>query len=181
MHQLLLSTPAALAAGEGAHLGAFGEGNRTGFLLIALMLAFLLLSRVHRRGTDASVRPPPPRRNPITYEELARTVYQLAVSCDLEGYRGLFLAGGEAATVFGAEVADSYLSARTVEVLEESLVTIGAHLADNPRFHGVRLDTDDHLFLQVRRANDDLVEIELGTVVRVGAVVRLVEAPYQIA
>jgi hypothetical protein len=81
--------------------------------------------------------------------------------------------------VFGEDIADSYLSARTVEVLEEALVTIGAHLADNPRFYGVRLDTHDHLFMQVRRANDELVEIDLGTVVRVGAVVRLAEAPFQ--
>ena len=178
MHHHLLLTPVAFAGGEVAKLGAFGEGNQTGFLLIALMLAFLLLSRVHRRGSSR-VRSPPPRRNPITYEELARTVYQLAVSCDLEGYRGLYLAGGEAASVFGEEIADTYLSGRTVEVLEESLVTIGAHLAGNPRFHGVRLDSHDHLFMQVRRPNDDLVEIDLGSVVRVGAVVRLAEAPYQ--
>jgi len=168
-----------MARAEGTHLGLFGQGNQTGFLLLALMLLFLLLSRVHRRSHASAVRPPPPRRNPVTYEELARTVYQIAMDCDLEAYRGLFLAGGEAAAVFGEQVGETYLSGRSLEVLEESLVTIGAHLADNPRFHGVRLDADDHLIMQVRRGDDQLVEVELGSVVRVGAVVRLAEAPYQ--
>lgn len=178
MHHLLL-LPVAEAQVESAHLGLFGEGNRTGLLLVALMLAFLLLSRVHRRTLSGSLRPPPPRRNPVTYEELARTVYQLAISCDLEAYRGLYLAGGEAAAVFGEQVGEAYLNSRTLEVLEESLVTIGAHLADNPRFHGVRLEADDRLFMQVRRPDDQLVEIDLGSVVRIGAVVRLAEAPFR--
>ncbi len=180
MH-LLAFLPAAFAQSGGAKLGWFGHGNNTGFLLVALMLAFLLLSRVHRRESGSGVRPPPPRRNPVTYEELARTVYQLAISCDLNGYRGLFLAGGEAAAVFGEQVGEAYLSNRNLEVLEESLVTIGAYLADNPRYHGVKLEADDRLIMQVRRADDQLLEIELGTVVRVGAVVRLAEAPYRAA
>jgi hypothetical protein len=178
MHHLLLTTPA-LAQVTGVQLGLFGRGNQTGYLLIALMLAFLLLSRVHRRGAQERVQPPPPRRNPVTYEELARIIYQIAVDCDLESYRGLFLAGAEAATVFGEKVGEAYLTSRTLEVLEESLVTIGAHLAESPRFHGVRLDTDDRLHMQVRRADGRLSEIDLGSVVRVGAVVRLAEPPYR--
>jgi len=179
MHHLFVIAPA-LAQAEGTRLGLFGGGNQTGALLVALMLAFLLLSRVHRRSSSR-VRPPPPRRNPVTYEELARTVYQLAVSCDLDSYRGLFLAGGEAAAVFGEQVGEAYLASRTMDVLEESLVTIGAHLAGNPRFHGVRLDEDDRLIMQVRHADDQLAEIDLGSVVRVGAVVRLAEAPYRLS
>ncbi len=172
---LLIST--AVAEDAGTSLGLFGSDVNTGFLLVALMLLFLLLARVHRRESAHHGRPPP-RHNPISYEELARTVYRLASSCDLEGYRGLFLAGGEAAAVFG-DRAEGYLASRSVEVLEESLVTIGAHLAAQPRFHGVRLDSDDRLFLQVRRTGDKLDEVDLGTVTRVGAVVRLVEAPYR--
>ncbi len=178
MHHLLFIS-AAKAQVSSAQLGLFGEGNRTGLLLVALMLTFLLLSRVHGRSAREDLRPPPPRHNPVTYDELARTVFQVAVSCDLEGYRGLFLAGGEAASVFGEQVGEAYLSGRTLEVLEESLVTIGAHLSGNPSFHGVRLDADDRLFMQVRLPGDQLVEIDLGSVVRVGAVVRLAEAPYR--
>jgi hypothetical protein len=178
MHHLFLTIPAAAAQAEATPLGLFGSGDQTGYLLVALMLAFLLLSRVHRRNLAS--RPPEPRTRhaPVTYEELARTVYQLAVSCDLEGYRGLFLAGGEAASIFGEEVGEAYLSSRTIRVLEDSLCTIGAHLEGGPRYHGVRLDTEDRLFLQIRRG-EDLQEIDLGTVVRVGAVVRLAEPPYQ--
>jgi hypothetical protein len=178
MHHLLLTNPA-VAEVAGAQLGIFGQGKQTGYLLVALMLAFLLLSRVHRRSAVGRVAPPPPRRSPVTYEELAKIVYQLAVDCDLESYRGLYLAGAEAATVFGEQVGEAYLSNRSLEVLEESLVTIGAHLADNPRFHGVRLDTHDRLFMQVRRADGRLSDIDLGSVVRVGAVIRLAEAPYR--
>jgi hypothetical protein len=176
LHLLVLITAARAEAPE-VNLGLFGSGNQTGYLLIALMMAFLLLSRVHRR-TAATRSRPPERRAPLSYEELARTVYQMAVNADLEGYRGLYLAGGEAAAVFG-DVAEQYLSSRTVEILEESLCTIAAHLADAPRFHGVRLDTEDHLFMQVRRAEGELQEIDLGSVVRVGAVVRLAEPPFQ--
>ncbi len=168
MFESILTIPAASAQETAHSLGWFGPDLDTGFLLFA---------RVHRREHTGRA-PPPARHNPISYEELARTVYKLAGSCDLEGYRGLFLAGGEAGAVFG-DSADDYLSRRTVEVLEEALVTIGAHLASQPRYHGVRLDSEDRLFMQVRRTGNQLHEIDIGTVARMGAVVRLVEAPYQ--
>ncbi len=177
MESLFLAIRPALADEAAASMGFFGDDLDTGFLLVALLLAFLLLARVHRRDRVVELRPPT-RSHPTTYDELARQVYRMVVTADLAGYRGLFMAGGEAAEVLG-EGAEDYLASRGLEVLEESLVTIGATIPEGASYHGVRFLAGERLELQVRSMDDRLVNVDLGTVTRIGAVVRLVEPPFR--
>ncbi|MFH1466374.1 MAG: hypothetical protein ABIO70_18465 [Pseudomonadota bacterium] len=173
---VLLTIVSAHASAEQVKFGLFGSEHHVGYLLIALLLAFLLLARVSGRSSGPHTRPPP-RHSPVSYDELARTVFSLAVGCDLEGYRGLYLAGGEVHEILGERGSD-YLSARSLEVLEDALATIGAHLSRGARYNGVRLDDDDRLFMSVTCPGQQQIEIDLGTVAHLGAVVRLVFPPY---
>jgi len=173
----LLTIHVAWSAEHAASFGLFGRDLRAGMLLVALLLCFLLLSRVHGR-TSRVRRVQRTRHSPITADELARTVFSTAVGCDLEGYRGLFLTGGEVAAVFGDQGAD-YLAALRPEILEESLATTGAYLSQGGRYRGVRRDAGDRLFMKVARGGGGEFEIDLGTVAQVGAILRLVEPPYR--
>jgi hypothetical protein len=172
----LLTICAAYAASERVGFGLFGSDAHVGFLLVALLLTFLLLARVSGRAAREH-RGARPRHCPVSYDELARTVFSLAVGCDLEGYRGLYLAGGEVYEILGEQGSD-YLSVRTLEVLEDILATIGASLVRGARYRGVRLDDDDRLFMSVMCPGQRQIEIDLGTVAHVGAVVRLVFPPH---
>ncbi len=176
MSVLLLVPTAAHAAGEGGALGLFGSDWRTGLLLVVVLLLLALLGRVHHRESYGAQRPPV-RRSPVSYDELGRTVFEMAVNCDLDGYRGLFLAGGEARHVLGAR-AEEYMNSRGMDVLEESLITIGAYIPDGSVYHGVSITGTDRLAIQVKSPLDEVVTVGIGTVAKVGAVVRLRKPAY---
>ena len=176
MPSLLLIPAAVHAAGDTEALGLFGGDWRTGLLLVVVLLLLALLGRVHGREHSAAQRPTP-RRSPVSYDELGRTVFEMAVNCDLDGYRGLFLVGGEARQIMGAG-AGEYLNSRGLDVLEESLITIGAHIPDGSVYHGVSIAGTDRLAIQVKSPAAEVITVGIGTVAKVGAVVRLREPAY---
>lgn len=138
-------------------------------LLVAALLAMWLLLRVRRHE-----RVRRERRSPTTLEELGRVVFEVARGADIEGYRDLFLAGGEAAAVLGEE-ADAYLARRNLRALEESLITLGALIPEGAVLRGVEQTGPDRVALVVVPATGPRLLIEMGSVVRLGGVFRLRE------
>ncbi len=110
--------------------------QRTLLLLLALLLAFWLLTRVHTRESA-----PPPRRTPVTINELGRCVFEVATGHDFVGYRGLFLAGAEARTVLG-DAAEVYLDRRTREFLERAMTALQALIPAGSHYEGIVVGDD---------------------------------------
>jgi hypothetical protein len=141
-------------------------GLATAFALITILL-WLFNTRAERGG--------PPRRSPSSIEELGRAVFQVAISADLDGYRELFLAGGEARTIFG-ENAASYLERRALPVLEEALVTISALIPEGSRFIGAQSTGPETVAIRViPPGQHEPILVGIGSVLRVGNVYRIQE------
>ena len=145
------------------------DGAMNGLLLVAALLAVWLLVRVRRIEEE---RRRPSRRAPMSADELARCVFEVARTADIDEYRGLFLAGAEAAAVFG-EGAQTYLARRTMEVLEESLVTIGALIPDGAFYVGVEPTGDGSYAMWVQPREGERFLVGIGTVAQVGSLYRL--------
>ena len=134
---------------------------------VAVLLTALFVLR--RRSRLEAARPP--RRTPVTKDELGRAVFEVARSADLDTYRGLFLIGGEVRDVLGQE-AVRYLDERTPLLLRESLVSIGARVADVGQYVGCHVE-GNRASIEVRLPGDAVRHVPIGTIVRVGDVWRL--------
>jgi hypothetical protein len=142
-------------------------GLATAFALITILL-WLFNTRSERAV-------PNNRRSPASIEELGRAVFQVAMSADLEGYRELFLAGGEARSVFG-EKAENYLERRALPVLEEALVTISALIPEGSRFVGAQETGPETVAIRVLPPGQlEPILVGIGVVLQVGTVYRIQE------
>ncbi len=170
---IIFQLPSARAESHGAALGLLGDDPVVGWLIIALLLCFWLLLRVHHSA------PPPKRarRAPISHDELARLVFRLVRECDIDGYKELFLAGGEASRVMGPG-AEAYLDSRNIKVLEESLVTLAAIIPEGSHFVDSAISRPDKLRMRVRGPDNEIITLDIGTVARIGALWRLKTPAY---
>jgi hypothetical protein len=142
-------------------------GLATAFLLVSVLL-YLFNSRAEEE------RPLPVRRSPVSIEELGRAVFEAAVRADLDGYRELFLAGGEARDAFGDQ-AQHYLERRALPVLEEALVTLGALIPEGSRFGGAEATGSMTVAIRVLPPGAQPILVAIGSVTRVGGVFRIQE------
>lgn len=142
--------------------------EQTLWLLLVLLLLLWLLTRERRHRAQTHER-----RRPISEDELGRVVFELARATDLEGFRHLYLSGGEARQVLG-ERAGAYLEARLVaRWLEDELVEIAARLADRQAYVATRVAADGMAWMRVRGLSGAEDEIPIGHAVRVGLIWRL--------
>lgn len=135
---------------------------------VVLLLTALFVLRRRTRLEDASH---PPRRRPVTQDELGRVVFEVARSADLDAYRGLFLAGREVREALGKN-ADRYLDARTHLLLQESLVNIGARVADGSHYGACHV-VGNEARIEVRLPGGDVRQVPIGTIMRIRGVWRL--------
>ncbi len=151
-----------------------GSTTHNELLLVALLMALWLLIRVRRQE---AARRPPPRRAPTSMGELGQVVFQTARSHDVLAWRGLFLAGGEAAAVLGPE-ASSYLERRHIGALTESLESLAALIPEGSRYDGVEQIGQDAYAIWVAPPAGERMLVGIGTAVRVGALWRLRDPPF---
>lgn len=151
-------------------LGPTPDPVETQLLVVVLLLAIWLLLRVRRSENEGRRRRM--RRAPTTADELAREVFAVARTADIDGYRELFLAGFEAAQLMGGE-ADSYLDKRSLSVLEESLVTLGALIPEGSVYGGVEQTGPDAWAMWVSPPVGERFLVGIGTVAKAGVVLRL--------
>ena len=143
--------------------------------LVGLATAFALITILLWLFKTRGERAAPPRRAPASIEELGRAVFQVALLADLDGYRELFLAGGEARTIFG-ENAENYLERRALPVLEEALVTISALIPEGSRFVGAQSTGPETVAIRVLPPGQhEPILVGIGSVLRVGSVYRIQE------
>ena len=143
--------------------------------LVGLATAFALITVLLWLFNTRSERGAPPRRSPSSIEELGRAVFQVALLADLEGYRELFLAGGEARSVFG-EKAENYLERRALPVLEEALATISALIPEGSRFVGAQSTGPETVAIRVLPpGQQEPILVGIGSVLQVGTVYRIQE------
>jgi hypothetical protein len=143
--------------------------------LVGLATAFALITILLWLFNTRTERAAPPRRSPASIEELGRAVFQVAITADLEGYRELFLAGGEARTAFG-EKAEGYLERRALPILEEALVTISALIPEGSRFLGAQSTGPETVAIRViPPGQQEPILVGIGSVLRVGTVYRIQE------
>jgi len=142
---------------------------QTLLLSVALVLALWLLLRV--RGREERDRRPK-RANPLTPDELGRTVFQIARGADLDAFRALFLTGAEAAEMLG-EDAPRYLEQRTLAAMEESLVNIAARIPEGSVFGGAIVPPSGEAILYAKDADGGKAEVPMGTAIKVRHVWRL--------
>lgn len=155
-------------------LGLFGRDGNTAWLLLAVFLLLWLLTRVHRRER-ARLRPPP-RRSPVTPDELARSVFEAARNEDVHAYRGLFLMGREVAEVMGSD-AEQWMEGCSLPLLRPCVLRMRQAIPDGATYGGVEMvGAHDWAFL-ARLPGGESVRIPFGRAVRIGAILRLVEGP----
>jgi hypothetical protein len=149
--------------------------NSMSLLIVALLLAIWLLLRV-RRHEEARRRPV--RRAPTSLHELGHVLFEVLRSADLDGYRGLFLVGGEAAQVFGAgDGAAAWLSRHTRDALRSHLVRAGRAIPEGARYDGIEQTAPDTYAIWIAPPAGERFLLRVGTAVRVGAIYRLKELP----
>ncbi len=157
----------------GPEFGCFGAGNTVGYLLLALLLALLLLLRVHRRETWARQQPRFAERPcPKSHEALGRAVFDSVRVGSMGHFRGLFLNGPEARRVLG-EAAEVYMNARDLSALRRSMKGIARFLPEGVSFEGAFLVGKDSLALRIRTVSGRNATVIVGTVARVDDVLRM--------
>lgn len=141
-------------------------GLSVAFALV-VVLYWMVITREEAEEADYE------RLSPNSLDELARAVFEVAIDADLDGYRELFLAGREAAEVYG-ERAAVYLESRGIDVLEDALVTIGALIPEGSRFGGVENTGPEMIAIRVVPPNGaDPYLVHVGQVAQVHGVYRL--------
>ena len=153
------------------HLSVILPDPTTLWLLVALLLALWLLTRVRSQA-----EPPPPRKAPVTLDELGRSVFAAVRNTDFSAYRELFLAGSETRAVLGAG-ADAYLDRRTRERLAEALAALRSCLPEGCHYRGFLIDEGGQAFLEAQMADGAVRPVLVGSVIQVGVIWRLVDPP----
>jgi hypothetical protein len=172
MTPLLLLPPAHAESPEPTNWGCFGSGNTVGYLLIALMLALMLLLKVHRRETRA--RHPAARPSPRSLDDLAGCLIRAVRSDDLQAYRGLLATLPELERARHPDVA-TFSDRYTGERVRHGLAALARRLPDGATCEaGLRVGRDA-LALRLRLVNDETTTVIVGTFLEVGGVFRLLQ------
>jgi hypothetical protein len=146
--------------------------NNTDKLLAILALLFLwLLTRKENQRIEESVRPA--RKAPVTAEELGRAVYAVARSADLTGFRTLHVDGREAGAALGVDAATQYLQNRTQDKLARDITELSDNIPLGAQYKSCKIK-DDRITITVITPIGELVEIDAGKAIQIGAVLRLV-------
>ncbi|MDP2308032.1 MAG: hypothetical protein Q8P18_18550 [Pseudomonadota bacterium] len=136
-------------------------------LYVVALLALWLLTRVQRREVVRQRR-----RAPMSHDELGRVLFEIARNQDLQGWRGVFLAGAEVQQVLGDD-ARGYLDARNTPRLAASLRAIGLAIPQDATYHALHLDDAEDATMEVRLPDGGVRPIPVGKVARVGGVWRM--------
>ncbi len=149
--------------------------NTPKFLGLVGLLLLWLLARSEARRQSAGVPQRPTRHAPISPDELGHAAFHAALDADLDEYRGLFLTGPEAANVLGPDAAEAYLGRRSLRVLEDALADFAARIPPGAHFDHAAMDGDDLCLITLRLDDDSKATLPLGSVSRVGRILRLRE------
>ncbi|GEM_PF-2885757 len=155
------------------------DQNTPKFLgLAALLLLWLLARNESRRQAPARVQRPQ-RHSPITPTELGHAAFHAAIDADLDEYRGLFLSGPEAARVLGTAGAETYLNRRSLAALEDALADLAARIPDGAHFEEAAMEGENLCLLTLRLPDRSRATLALGSVAKVGRILRLREPSRQ--
>jgi hypothetical protein len=141
--------------------------------LLAL-LTLWLITRLYEKSSAKNRRQPPPRPSPVSAEELGRTVFSIGRSKDIDAYRALFLTGAEAVQTLGTDQAKQYLSRRDLTTLELAYGQLTQRLPSGSSYVKTELTAMHQCILHVATPDGSGRTLQIGTVVEVGAVLRLV-------
>lgn len=141
--------------------------------LVALLILWLI-TRIYGNSSAKNARKPAPRPSPVSAEELGRTLFSVGRSDDIGAYRALFLTGTEALQVLGPDQAKQYLSRRNLAVLELAYGQITSRLPSGSSYIKTELTPMHQCILHIATADGSGRTIQVGTVAKVGAVLRLV-------
>ena len=142
-------------------------------LAILALLILWLLTRKHYRVQEARR---PKRAAPVTPEELGRIVFQLVRSSDVNAYRALYLNGGEARDIFGPVGVQTYLEDRDRRKLEAAFTGLANNIPVGAQYQSSQIQ-EEICILTVVGSDDAEIQIPVGRVALVGAVIRLVNPP----
>ncbi len=147
--------------------------------LLLAVLVLLLLWLLSRRSSTQTLTEQrrAARRAPVSPQELARAVFEVARDGNIEGYRGLFLNGGEASRVMGRDAAEQYLSQRSPKHLEDALINMAVQVPPNAVFVGVEEVGEGSFAMKLTVDARTTALVPIGRAVQVGAIYRLAEAP----
>ncbi len=149
--------------------------NTPKFLGLVALLLLWLLARSEGRRQAGLLPQRPTRHSPISPDELGHAAFHAALDADLEEYRGLFLNGPEAALVLGTDGAEAYLGRRSLRALEDALAEFAARIPPGAHFDHATMDGEDLCLVTLRLDDDNKATLPLGSVSRVGRVLRLRE------
>lgn|GEM_PF-2215944 len=142
-------------------------------LAILALLILWLLTRKHYRVQEARR---PKRAAPVTPEELGRIVFQLVRSSDVNAYRALYLNGGEARDIFGPEGVQTYLEDRDRRKLEGAFRVLAEQIPVGSQYESSQIQ-EEVCILTVVGSDGAEIQMPVGRVALVGAVIRLVNPP----
>lgn len=170
---------AARLAQQQADYNARIEKKRKMQQLLLAVLVLLLLWLLSRRSNTQTVteKRRAARRAPVSPQELARAVFEMARDGNIEGYRGLFLNGGEAARVMGRDAAERYLSQRSPKAMEDALVNMAVQVPPSAVFVGVEEIGEGAFAMKLSVDAKTTALVPIGRAVQVGAIYRLREIP----
>lgn len=147
------------------------QTGANGPLVVVLLLMGWLWMLVRRRGGDQPVRRVRPE--PLTLDELGRTVFKAAMLQDIGLWRDLFVNGAEARGLLG-DGATPFLERRTPEVLDEVLRATIARVPTGATYGGLDQDKAGRLALIIELPNGGGTDLApLGHAVQVGRSWRL--------
>jgi hypothetical protein len=150
--------------------------------LLAL-LTLWLITRIYGQTSAKNSPKAPTRSAPVTEEELGRILFGVGRGRDVDAYRTLFLNGAEAMTVLGADNAERYLAKRSLAALEDACERLSSLLPSGTSYIKTEVTSTHQCILHVANPDGSGRTVAVGTIVRLGAVLRLVvpavEAPRQ--
>lgn len=152
--------------------------KRNYLMLAALaLLLFWLLTKQNNSQQHTTAQRRADRKAPVSPQELARAVFEVARDGNIDAYRGLFLTGGEANRVLGLEAAEQYLARRTSKALEDALVNMAVQVPPNAVFVGVEEVGENSFAMKLNVDARTTALVPIGKAVQVGAIYRLAELP----
>tara|TARA_B110000037_G_C17025835_1_gene467331 strand:+ start:460 stop:1134 length:675 start_codon:yes stop_codon:yes gene_type:complete len=145
--------------------------NTDKYLGILGLLFLWLLTRKENERKEDRVRPE--RKAPVTADELGRAIYAVARSGDLTGFRTLHIDGKEAGDALGIDDATQYLRNRTQDKLTQDMAELSNRIPMGAQYKSCKIDGEKTIITLITSLGD-LVEIDAGKAMQVGAILRLV-------
>jgi len=153
--------------------------KKQNYLMLAVLALLLmwLLTRTSSRQQGISAQRRSERKAPVSPQELARAVFEVARDGNIDAYRGLFMTGGEANRILGLEGAERYLAMRTHKAMEDALVNMAVQVPPNAVFVGVEEVEEGSYAMKINVDARTTALVPIGKAVKVGAIFRLSVLP----